>query len=60
MTNSSEYAARVTQEDLVNNNIIIDTIPPNITLNGKNNTISVLNRTYTDANATAYDLSYNW
>ena len=56
--NSSEYASRVTQEDLVNNNIIIDTIPPNITLNGKNNTISVLNRTYTDANATAYDLSY--
>ena len=58
VTNSSGYAARVTQEDLSNNNIIIDTIPPTITLNGKNNTISILNRTYTDANATAYDLSY--
>ena len=56
--NSSEYASRVTQEDLMNNNIIIDTIPPNITLNGKNNTISVLNRAYADANATAYDVSY--
>ena len=58
LTNSIGYAARVTQEDLVNNHIIIDTIPPTITLNGKNNTISILNSTYTDANATAYDLSY--
>ena len=58
VTNSSEYAARVTQNDLTSSNIIIDTIPPTITLNGKNNTISILNSTYTDANATAYDLSY--
>ena len=56
--NSTDYASRVTQENLVGSNIIIDTIPPNITLNGENNTISILNRTYTDANATAYDLSY--
>ena len=58
VTNSSGYAARVTQEDLVDTLIIIDTIHPTITLNGKNNTISILDRTYTDANATAYDLSY--
>ena len=58
MINSTDYASRVTQENLVGSNIIIDTIPPNITLNGENNTISILNRTYTDANATAYDLSY--
>ena len=58
VTNSSGYAARITQDDLQNSNIIIDTISPIITLNGKNNTISILNRTYTDANATVYDLSY--
>ena len=58
MTNSSGYAARVTQDNLANSNIIIDTIPPTITLNGENDTISILNRAYTDANATAYDLSY--
>ena len=58
VTNSSGYAARVTQDNLANSNIIIDTIPPTITLNGENDTISILNRAYTDANATAYDLSY--
>ena len=58
VTNSSGYAARITQDDLENSNIIIDTISPIITLNGKNNTISILNRTYTDENATVYDLSY--
>ena len=58
VTNSTGYAARVTQNNLANSNIIIDTIPPTITLNGKNDTISILNRAYTDANATAYDLSY--
>ena len=42
----------ITQDDLENSNIIIDTISPIITLNGENNTISILNRTYTDANAT--------
>ena len=57
-TNSSNYAARATHEDLTTSNIIIDTISPTITLNGTNNTVSVLDRTYTDANATAYDLSY--
>ena len=58
VTNSSGYASRVTQDNLANSNIIIDTIPPTITLNGENDTISILNRAYTDANATAYDLSY--
>ena len=57
-TNSSNYAARATHEDLTTSNIIIDTISPTITLKGINNTVSVLNRTYTDQNATAYDLSY--
>ena len=58
MINSSEYAATVTQEDLTSNNIIIDTISPIITLKGTNNTVSVLNYPYADANATAYDASY--
>ena len=58
MVNSSNNAARVTQEDLTSNNIIIDTISPIITLKGTNNTVSVLNYPYADANATAYDLSY--
>ena len=58
MVNSSEYAATVTQEDLTSNNIIIDTISPIITLKGINDTVSVLNYPYADANATAYDLSY--
>ena len=48
----------VTNENLTSPNIIIDTIAPSITLNGKNNTVSIINRSYTDANATAYDLSY--
>ena len=39
-------------------NIIIDTIRPNITLNGANNTVSVLDHSYIDVGATAYDLSY--
>ena len=58
MVNSSNNAARVTQEDLTSNNIIIDTISPIITLKGTNNTVSVLNYPYADANATAYDVSY--
>ena len=36
-------AVRVTQDN--------DTIPPIITLKGTNNTVSVLNRAYTDLNA---------
>ena len=58
VTNSSEYAARVTQEDLIGDNIIIDTIRPNITLNGDNNTVLMIDNQYTDAGATIYDLSY--
>ena len=58
MVNSSNNAARVTQEDLTSNNIIIDTISPIITLKGINDTVSVLNYPYADANATAYDVSY--
>ena len=55
---SSPYAVRATHEDLTTNNIIIDTISPTITLNGTNNTVSVLNYPYADVNATAYDVSY--
>ena len=55
---SGSYAVRATHEDLTTNNIIIDTISPIITLNGTNNTVSVLNYPYADANATAYDASY--
>ena len=59
VSNSSGYAARVTQDNLTSSDIIIiDTIPPIITLKGTNDTVSVLNRAYTDLNATAYDLSY--
>ena len=58
VSNSSGYAARVTQEDLKNNNIIIDTVPPIIYLYGINNTISGLGLPYVDAGAISYDLSY--
>ena len=58
VTNSSGYAGKVTRAGLSGGDIIVDTIPPTITLNGENNTISVLNRAYTDENATAYDNSY--
>ena len=57
-TNSTSHFLLVTSENLTGSNIIIDTIAPSITLNGNNNTVSILNRPYTDANATAYDLSY--
>ena len=58
VTNSSGYAGKVTRAGLTSGSIIVDTIPPTITLNGENNTVSVLNYPYTDANATAYDNSY--
>ena len=37
VTNSSGYAARATHEDLIVDNIIIDTIRPTVTLNGARN-----------------------
>ena len=58
LINSTGYAARVTQENLTSVPIIIDTLPPTLTLNGLNNSIYPLGVTYTDLNATAYDLSY--
>ena len=42
MTNSSDYAARVTQEDLIGDNIIIDTIAPIISINGNVTTYHLL------------------
>ena len=57
-TNSTGYAARLTQDNLTGTPIIIDTLPPALTLNGNNDTISALGRPYTDLNATAYDISY--
>ena len=58
LINSTGYAARLTQENLTGIPIIIDTLPPALTLNGNNDTISALGRPYTDLNATAYDISY--
>ena len=58
MSNSSGYGARITQENLTGGNIIIDTLPPTLTLNGNNNSISAIGKPYTELNATAYDLSY--
>ena len=59
MRNSTGYAGIVTRADLTSNKMYsVDTIPPTITLNGENNTIVVLNRPYTEENATAYDISY--
>ena len=58
VTNSSGYAARVTQNNLTSSNIIIDTIPPNITLNGNNETTIEYGSTYTDPGANATDASY--
>ena len=60
MSNSSGYGARITQENLTGGNMswIIDTLPPTLTLNGNNNSISAIGKPYTELNATAYDLSY--
>ena len=57
-TNSSGYAIQVTPENLTNDNIIIDTVPPIIYLYGTNDTISGLGLPYVDAGAISHDLSY--
>ena len=59
VSNSSGYAARITQDDLTSSDIIIiDTVPPLLYLYGINNTISGLGLPYVDAGAISYDLSY--
>ena len=58
VTNSSGYAASVTQSNLTGSNIIIDTISPVIYLYGINNTVSHVGSPYVDAGAISYDLSY--
>ena len=58
MTNSSEYASNITQNNLTSSNIVIDTVPPLIYLYGANNTISGLGSSYVDPGAISYDLSY--
>ena len=58
LVNDTVGNVRITQENLTGSNIIIDTIPPILTLNGENDTISLTNQEYIDANAIAYDLSY--
>ena len=58
--NSTGYAGIVTRADLTSGDVSVDTIPPTITLNGENNTIVVLNRAYTEENATAFDVSYGY
>ena len=57
MTNSSGYAASITQENLTSN-IIIDTVYPVIYLYGVNNTVSTVGSPYVDPGAISYDLSY--
>ena len=59
VSNSSGYAARVTQDNLTSSGIIIiDTVPPLLYLYGINNTISGLGSPYVDAGAISYDISY--
>ena len=58
VTNSSGYASDITQNDLANSNIIIDTIPPTITLNGNNADTVEFGSTYTDLGANIADASY--
>ena len=57
VTNSSGYAASITQNDL-SSNIIIDTVYPVIYLYGVNNTVSTVGSPYVDPGAISYDLSY--
>ena len=56
--NSTTGYAVARHDDLSGTPIIIDTVSPTITLNGENNTAFAKNHPYTDAGATAYDLSY--
>ena len=56
--NSTTGYAVARHDDLSVTSIIIDTVSPTITLNGENNTAFAKNHPYTDAGATAYDLSY--
>ena len=56
--NSTNHASTVTQENLMGDNIIIDTVPPLLYLYGANNTISGLRLPYVDPGAISYDLSY--
>ena len=58
--NSTGYAGIVTRASLTSGDVTVDTIPPTITLNGEHNTIVVLNRPYTEENATAFDISYGY
>ena len=54
----SEYAARVTQNDLTSSDIIIDTVQPLIYLYGANHTVSYVGSSYVDPGAISYDISY--
>ena len=59
VSNSSGYAARITQDDLTSSDIIIiDTVPPLLYLYGVNNTVSYVGSSYVDAGAISYDISY--
>ncbi|MDI1496104.1 MAG: hypothetical protein K8823_1412, partial [Cenarchaeum symbiont of Oopsacas minuta] len=59
VTNSTGHAIRITQNDIVRDSIILDTIAPTITLNGSYNTISRLGTLFTDKGAIATDASYD-
>ena len=56
--NSTDHRSKVTQEHLTGENIIIDTIPPTITLNGNNADTVEFGSTYTDLGANIADASY--
>ena len=56
--NSTDYTSTVTQEDLTGENIIIDTMPPTITLNGNSEVTVEFGSTYTDLGANIADASY--
>ena len=60
VSNSSGYAARITQNDLTSSGIIIiDTVHPLLYLTyGANNTVSYVGSSYVDAGAISYDISY--
>ncbi|MDI1495344.1 MAG: LVIVD repeat-containing protein, partial [Cenarchaeum symbiont of Oopsacas minuta] len=59
VTNSSGNQITITQDDITDDTFVTtDTINPEITLNGLNNTIIILNAPYVDPGAIATDASY--
>ena len=59
-TNSTGYRITGIKNDAITDGsyVTVDTVAPQITLNGDNNTIVMLGKTFTDPGATATDASY--